>query len=117
MAARTPTPGRSPRDAPVFREDADRGWVVGTIRQVQGLHLWHQAEEAAPDPLLGLRHPADSDTEPHLGSVSQSGPQPTGQPRMARPAPGPRGSRSAESRPSLPRVSRRRDLQVSPFLG
>ena len=40
----------------MLREDTDRRRVVGTVCQVQGLRLWHQAEEAAPDPLLGLWH-------------------------------------------------------------
>lgn len=47
-------------DIPVFREDAHCRGVVGTVGDIQVLHLGHQREEAASDPLLSLRHPADT---------------------------------------------------------
>lgn len=42
---------------PVLCEDAHSRRVVGTVGEVQGPHLRHQAQEAATDSLLGFRGP------------------------------------------------------------
>lgn len=39
---------------PVLREDIDSRRVVGAVSYIKALHLGHEGQEEAPDPLLAL---------------------------------------------------------------
>lgn len=57
----------------MFCEDAHSRWVVGTVSEVQGPHLWHQAQEAAANSLLGLRRPGGVTQRHHQTGRNQQG--------------------------------------------
>lgn len=50
-------PCRYIADIPVLGEHINCRRVVGAVTDIESLHLWHEVEEEAADPLLGFRKP------------------------------------------------------------